>query len=142
MIFGALSEKEVQSIGEILHIENIKFKVQSDIHALSNNDKSMQNNLRHLNSPSISTNVLSIEISEDAFEAMSETVISKLLEYGITNNVPTELDFQNENFDPQEVSDHLLKGNKKIIGVNFLHQLILWLVVFIVGYLTQKYIQI
>jgi hypothetical protein len=139
MIFGALSKKETDAISKILEASNIQFSIVPDSIALGNNDLSMQNNLRHLNSPSISTNVLAIELSDHAFDSMNEQTIANLLEYGITNIVPSGLGEETADIDPQEVNNHLLKGNKNIIGVNFIHQIILAASIFVIGWFIQQY---
>ncbi len=123
MVFGGLSEKEVEKISQILEESNIEFNVVMDNQMMDINDESMQYNLRHLNSPSISTDILAIEITTESFENMNEETANKLLDFGITNQVPEELEVDND--EPEAVQKQLITGNMRIIGHNFVHQLLL-----------------
>lgn len=137
MIFGGLSEKEVQEISKLLELENIPFKTAIDSNIMQANENSMQHNLRHLNPPSISTNILAIEIEDKDFEEMSAELESKLLDYGITNKVPTDLEFSSEPIEP--IQSELLKGSKNVIGINWLHQIILMLAFAVLYFLIKNY---
>lgn len=96
MIFGGLSEKEVSGISDLLNDQNIKFDVQLDDNMMDSNDQSIQNDLRYLKAPSISQNILSIEINDEVFGEMSNDLKNQLLEFGISNEVPSEYEFAHE----------------------------------------------
>lgn len=137
MIFGGLSEKEVESISRLLTNEEITFTTNVDELITQANQTSMQHNLRHLNPPSISTNILAIEIKDEDFENMSKELEAKLLEYGITNKIPPEFD---EELGPVEpIQNELLKGSKKVIGINWLHQLMLMVAFSVLYYFLRNY---
>lgn len=132
MIFGGLSEKELNEISRVLDNEGIEYEVKTDELIIDSNKESMKYDLRHLSAPSISTHILAIEISELSFEKMGASLKSKLLEFGITNEIPKEF----EAFDKEEITtvhDQQLKGNKRIVGFNFVHQIILIVFVLLVG---------
>ena len=66
MLFGGLSEKEIKLITELLKSSNIDYKISEDQIIKETNDSSIQYDLRHLNSPSISTHILAIEIQDSS----------------------------------------------------------------------------
>jgi hypothetical protein len=136
MIFGGLSEKEIKAISSLLNESNISFKVQTDTHIEASNSESIKFNLRHLNSPSISTHILAIEIKDDDFEKINESLASKLLEFGITNKAPEFYD-PVEDSGPSETHAEIRKGNKRLIGIDFGLQLLVVGVVFIIIYLIK-----
>jgi hypothetical protein len=136
MKFGGLSEKEIQKITELLSAEQIVFEVKTDAAMLDNNDESMKNNLRHLNSPSISTHVLSLVVEENAFSKMSKSLKNNLLELGITDEVPSELDFLDK--EPELIQKELIKGDKRLIGKSFLHQLVVGVGALLIYLLIKK----
>ena len=123
MKFGGLSEKEIKNITNLLGAEGIVFEIKTDQDMIDSNDESMKHNLRHLSSPSISTHVLSINVEDEAFLTMSEELKEKLLEFGITDQVPDELEFSN--VEPEMIQSELLNGNKRLIGKSLLHQLVI-----------------
>lgn len=123
MKIGGLSEKEVDVISELLATENIAHEIQVDQEMLDANNQSMQYNLRHLSAPSISTDVLSIQISEKAFSEISKDLKEKLLDHGVTDEIPSELDFTSEH--AGSIQSELLKGRKRVVGINFSHQLLI-----------------
>ncbi|MFT6633034.1 MAG: hypothetical protein ACJAS4_003003 [Bacteriovoracaceae bacterium] len=123
MKFGGLSEKEIEKITKLLGVEGIVFEIKADLDMIESNEESMKHNLRHLSSPSISTHVLSLDVEDDAFSKMSEDLKAKLLVFGITDQVPDELEFTNEK--PELIQGELLNGNKRLIGKSLLHQLII-----------------
>jgi hypothetical protein len=125
MIIGGLSEKEVNVIEKLLKAENIEFTIIKDDSIINSNKESMKYDLRHLDSPSISTHVLAIELKEDGFEKMSESLKKELLKLGITNQIPDELELNNSEVEP--IQSELNKGNKRLVGHNFLHQILLML---------------
>lgn len=137
MIFGGLSEKELNEISRVLDNEGIEYEVKTDELIIDSNKESMRYDLRHLSAPSISTHILAIEISELSFEKMSTSLKSKLLEFGITNEIPEEF----AAFDKEEITtvhDQQLKGNKRIIGFNLIHQIILIAFVLLVGFFLSR----
>jgi hypothetical protein len=139
MIFGGLSEKEINKISHLLNENNIGFKVQTDTHIEASNSESIKFNLRHLNSPSISTHVLAIEIEDEDFEQMNEKLASQLLEFGITNVVPEDYDPVEES-DPSETHAEIRKGNKRLIGIDFgLQLLVIGIVAVVVLILKNKF---
>lgn len=123
MKFGGLSEKEIKNITNLLGAEGIVFEIKTDQDMIDSNDESMKHNLRHLSSPSISTHVLSINVEDEAFLTMSEELKEKLFEFGITDQVPDELEFSN--VEPEMIQSELLNGNKRLIGKSLLHQLVI-----------------
>jgi hypothetical protein len=123
MKFGGLSEKEINEISALLRAENISYEIKTDQEMINSNDQSMKHNLRHLNAPSISTHVLALLVPEDSFNKMSQELKEKLLDFGITDQVPLELDFSEE--EPVLVQEELLKGSKRLVGRSFLHQLLI-----------------
>ncbi|MAX67723.1 MAG: hypothetical protein QF441_03220 [Bacteriovoracaceae bacterium] len=135
MLIGGLSEQEVQKIKRLLETENISYLIKTDTSILETNSESIQHNLRHLNSPSISTHILAIELSEDAFNKMSQKLKNELLEFGVSDEVPQELELTEET--PQNIQSEITKGNKRIIGHNLLHQIMLFAGAFII-YLVFK----
>lgn len=137
MIFGGLSEKELIKISELLEQENIKFSTQVDSAMMQTNDQSMRHNLRHLNPPSISTDILAIEIDTNDFESMSESLTAKLLNFGITNKVPEGLDLDNSN--PEPIQQELMKGNKRVIGRNFINEIILLILLGVAIFSIKSY---
>ncbi len=137
MIFGGLSEQELSKISKLLEQEQINFTINPDESMVQANKASMQHNLRHLNSPNISTHILAIEIADTDFNQMSTSLKGALLDFGITNEVPEEFTESNDP-DPTQIHQELLKGNKKVIGFNFLHQVILTIVIVILVYLYNK----
>lgn len=137
MIIGGLSEKEVLEIEKLLSRERIEYKIIKDDSIIDSNKESMQYNLRHLSSPSISTHVLAIELKEDGFEKMSESLKAELLKLGVTDQIPDELEFNDSQVEP--IQSELNKGSKRLVGHNFLHQIFLFAGAGII-YLVIKYI--
>ena len=135
MLFGGLSEQEVQLVSALLESEGLKFEINTDQGMINANKESMQYNLRHLNAPTISTHVLAISVEEDAFDKMSEGLKAKLLDLGITNQAPPDFDFDDEPF-AENVKRELLVGNKKQVGMYAWHQLLMMIVIsfFIIWY--------
>lgn len=128
MIFGGLSEQEIEKITTLLERNNIIFEVKEDNIIKETNEKSLKYDLRHLNSPSISTHILAIEIADSAFEQMNEALIASLMEFGITDKTPEGFLVTEE----QSISDlhgKMLEGNKRLIGFENLHLIIISVVV-------------
>jgi hypothetical protein len=67
MIFGGLSDEELEKIKAILDEEGITYKIGLDRGILEGNQSSIQNDHRHEYSPNISTHILAIEINDDVF---------------------------------------------------------------------------
>lgn len=135
MKFGGLSEQEVTKIADILDGEGIAFSVESDADMHEFNTTSMQNNLRHFTPPQISTHVLAIIIDDEAFPKISESVRSKLLDFGITDQAPEEF----QPFTGTTVHKELVEGSRRMIGFNLKHQLIVTLILLAVMYLMKSY---
>ncbi len=133
MIFGALSEKDVEGISRILENENISFEVIKDEQISMSNKDSLSNNLRYLHGPDLSNNLLAIEIETDLC-ALSNKAKRELLEYGITDEVPEE--FQKASFD-EAMPNHvdLNTGKKKIVGLTYGLSILLGLIVLLISYL-------
>lgn len=119
MIIGGLSEKELQLITDLLNTEKIPFEVGTDENMMKSNQDSMQHNLRHLNSPSISTHVLALKLEPSAFEQMSESLKKSLLDFGITDQIPEDLIIEDK--EVEFVQSEITNGNKRLIGKFFLH---------------------
>jgi hypothetical protein len=132
VIIGALSERDVEKISLLLKGENISFTVEMDTSMMEANDYSLKNDLRHLSSPSISTHILSINLPEGSFSKMSDDLKKNLLEFGITNEIPVELDLTSLN--PEPIQHEIINGNKRLVGKNFLYECILTVIVSIVIY--------
>ena len=132
MIIGGLSEKDVQKISSLLKSESISFTVEMDNSMMDANDYSLKNDLRHLSSPSISTHILSIYLPEDSFSNMSDNLKKNLLEFGVTNEIPDELDLTS--LSPEPIQFEMTKGNKRVVGKNFLYECLLAVIVSIVIY--------
>ena len=130
MIIGGLSEKELQAITALLDSEGISYQVKTDESIMRFNDESMQHNLRHLNSPSISTNVLALELAPEVFETMSENLKASLRGYGITDEVPEELFVEDKEID--FVQHEINTGNKRLIGYYMLHSIIVGVIAYII----------
>lgn len=96
MIFGGLSEKDVKRISELLQSNDIEFNVGVDSSMVSANTHSIQNNLRAYSPPHVSTHIGQIEIEENGFDKMTEELKLKLLDFGITDQIPEGLDFDEE----------------------------------------------
>lgn len=128
MIFGGLAEKEVEEISKILNEANIEFKVSTDENIQNFNKKSMNNDLRHFGSTSISTHILSIELDNKAMEKLDEQTKAKLLKFGITDEVPEgfEIDESTIHDDQQSNVHHeILKGNRQMVGKSLLVQIVI-----------------
>jgi hypothetical protein len=126
VIIGGLSEQEIKKISELLKSEEIPFEVKTDESMIAANQQSMKNNIRHLTAPSISTHILSIKVKEESFNHMSSGLKESLLEFGITDQVPSEIELQNT--EPEIIRNHLNRNNNRIIGANFKHQIIFGLI--------------
>lgn len=96
MKIGSLTEKEFEKITELLDQENIHYNTDMDQEVMDQNKESMQFKLRHYNSPSISSSLLMIQLEDGAFEKMSKELKTRLLDYGITNEIPEGLEFPEE----------------------------------------------
>ena len=123
MKFGGLSEKEVQKISAILTQEGIDFTVDKDQEIEEFNKGSMKNNLRHYTPPNISTHILAITIEDEHFSKISESSKIKLMDFGISDQVPSAEDFQP--FTGETIHNDLLKGQNRVVAFNLKHQLIL-----------------
>ncbi len=96
MKIGSLTEQELTKITELLDQENIRYQTGVDQEVMDQNKESMQFSLRHYNSPSISSSLLMIQLEESAFEKMSGDLKAKLLDFGITDEIPEGLEFPEE----------------------------------------------
>jgi hypothetical protein len=95
MIFGGLSDEELQKIKAILDQEGIPYKIGLDQGILEVNQSSIKNDHRHNYSPNISNHILAIEINDDVFSHLSPSGKEKLLVFGITElPPPSEEDFK------------------------------------------------
>jgi hypothetical protein len=94
MIFGGLSEDEIEKIKSILDQEGVTYKAGVDGGILKMNDQSMRDNLRHYKAPDVSTHILAIEIEDEDFQKLSSTEKEGLLHYGITDVAPSPEDFE------------------------------------------------
>jgi hypothetical protein len=122
MKFGGLSEKEVSKITFILNDENIPFTIDKDQEIEEFNTASMKNDLRHYTPPSISTHILAININDEDFQSISTEARARLLEFGISDQVP-----EPEDFVPQSgasIHKELLDGPRRMVAFNMKHQLI------------------
>jgi hypothetical protein len=128
MIFGGLSEQEIKKITKLLELNNISFDVKEDEIIKETNQKSLQYDLRHLNSPSISTHILAIEISDTAFGQMNESLLKSLQDFGITNQTPEGFN-ESELQSVEELHGKMLEGNKRLIGFENLYLVIISAVV-------------
>lgn len=137
MIFGGLSEQELLKITTLLDFHQVFYKIKTDSVIDQINHESMQNNLRHLNPPSISTHILAIEISDDSFDNMSEKLRSSLLDFGITNIAPEDF-IEPETQNLKAIHSEILSGNKKIVGFSFLHQFAIVIIISLIGYFLTK----
>ncbi len=90
VIFGSLAQSEVKAITKLLDSETISYKVMRDDSVLESNRESINYDLRYLFPAKVSTNVLAIEVSDEEFSRMSNDLKSKLLDYGISNELPDE----------------------------------------------------
>lgn len=135
MKFGGLSEQEVAKISDILNGEGIPFSIESDVDMHEFNTTSMQNNLRHMTPPNISTHVLAITMDDEAFLKMSVAAKAKLLDFGITDQAPE--DFQP--FSGTTIHKELVEGPKRMIGFNLKHQLIAGLILLAASYVLKMY---
>ena len=90
VIFGSLAQSEVKVITKLLDSETIPYEVMTDDSVLESNRESINYDLRYLFPAKISTNVLAIEVSDEAFNSMSSELKSQLLDYGISNELPDE----------------------------------------------------
>jgi hypothetical protein len=137
MKFGGLSEVEIKMISDILNVEGIPFSIEKDSDIEEFNHGSMTNNLRHLAPPNISTHILAITIEDDHFHQISESGKSKLLDFGITDQVPSLEDFRS--YTGNSIHKELVTGPSRMIGSQFKHQLFAGLILLLVIYLLKKY---
>lgn len=122
MKFGGLSEEEVADISRILTTEGISFSIDKDHEIEEFNQASMQNNLRHYAPPNISTHILAITIEDNDFSKLSDEARLKLLDFGITDQIPSPEDFIPHT--GESIHKELVKGPVRMIAFNFKHQLI------------------
>lgn len=132
MIFGGLSEKELSQISELLEAEGINFEVSTDDSMMNANQESMGYNLRHLHPPNISTSILAIKLQDNAFEAMSEDLKKKLLDFGITDQIPEEFNDLETQEEPESIHGQINQNNKKMVGTNFLLQAIIAIMMMVI----------
>ena len=90
VIFGSLAQSEIKAIAKLLDSESIPYEVMRDESVLESNKESINYDLRYLFPAKVSTAVLAIEVNDDAFIRMSKELKSKLLDYGISNELPDE----------------------------------------------------
>lgn len=139
MIFGGLSEKELTQISELLDSENINYEASTDESMMNANQESMGYNLRHLHPPNISTSILAIKLQDNAFESISEDLKKKLLEFGITDQVPEEFNELDTKEEPELIHGQINQNNKKMVGTNFLIQAIIAIIMMaIIWFISSK----
>lgn len=138
MIIGGLSEKELAQISELLDFENINYEVSTDDSMVNANNESMGYNLRHLHPPNISTSILAIKLQDNAFESMSEDLKKKLLDYGVTDQVPEEFNELDAKEVPESIHSQINHNNKKMVGTNFLLQAVFAIVMLLVYWLINS----
>lgn len=126
MKFGALSEKEVEKITALLETESIPYEVTTDESIENFNARSMDNDLRHLSPPNISTHILAIVLEDESFKKMGATLKEKLLEFGITDETPDLEDFEHSGEETHHKT--LLRGPQVIAGANLKHQIVVFIV--------------
>jgi Mg/Co/Ni transporter MgtE len=119
MKFGGLSEQEVKTISELLEQEGVSFEVKVDEDIEDYNDLSIRNDLRHLTPPNISTHILAVHVQDDAFDLLSSSAREKLLEFGITDQVPDPEDFIAATGDT--FHRDLAVAPRRIVAFNFKH---------------------
>lgn len=136
MLIGGLSEKELQTITELLDSEKIEYSIKTDESILKVNEESLQNNLRHLNSPSISTDILALELVPEAFDSMSPDLKAKLLDLGITNEIPKDLFVEDK--EVEIVQHEINTGQKRLIGHYAIHSLIASGIMLLIYYFLDK----
>lgn len=136
MKFGGLSETEVSKISNILNVDGIPFTVDKDLDIEEFNSHSMKNDLRHYTPPNISTHILAITIDDKDFHKLSESGRSKLLDFGITDLVPSPEDFQP--YAGESIHKELVDGPRRMVAFNFKHQLIFGVVVLIAYYIFRN----
>lgn len=88
MIFGGLSEQEVEKISKVLDKEKIPFKIVIDGEVISSNNDTIESSLQHYHGANISTHILAIEIEDNLFNKISTSSKKELLDFGITDVVP------------------------------------------------------
>lgn len=118
MIFGSLSEKEVQEISQILEAAKVPFEVMQDQNVLKSNKDSLDFNLRYLFGPNLSNNFFAIKLDNIDLSALDESVKKKLSSYGMTDQIPDE--FINKEFneiDPTIVD--VDSSRKKMVGMTY-----------------------
>lgn len=88
MIIGGLSEKDVDIITALLEEEGVQFSVNLDGSVLRANKFSMHNDIRHLASPNISTDILAVEIHSE-LEELSAKLKAALAPFGVCEEFPS-----------------------------------------------------
>ncbi len=136
MKFGGLSESDVTKISDILNAENVSFSVGKDEEIEDFNSRSMKNDLRHYTPPNISTHVLAITIEDNHFPMISEAGKKKLLDFGITDQIPSPEDFTP--FTGETIHKELSEGPKRLVAFNFKHQLIAGAILLILYFLLRE----
>lgn len=136
MKFGGLSEKEVEEISRILSGENIHFSIDKDQEIEEFNQASMKNNLRHYTPPNISTHILAVTLDDGDFSKLSEEARLKLLDFGITDQIPSPEDFVPHT--GESIHKELVQGPVRMVAFNFKHQLIMGLVLLVLWLLLRS----
>lgn len=137
MKFGGLSENELTKIISFLENKGIEFEVLRDESVEESNEYSMKNDLRHLDSPSISTHILAIEIPDETFSKIDEDTKKFLLQFGITTDIPQESEFNYQSNPVNDLHNSQHNRNNKVIGLS-LFQIIVIGVFFILSVLVLK----
>ncbi len=138
MKFGGLSEIEVNHISQILFADGISFSVDKDQEIEEFNRTSMKNDLRHYAPPNISTHILAITIEDHDFSKLSAAARRKLLEFGITDEVPSPEDFVPHT--GESIHKELVKGPVKMVAFNFKHQLIFGVLILFVWFVLDHFL--
>ena len=136
MKFGGLSESEVEKISAILNAEGVPFSIDKDSEIEDFNSRSIKNDLRHFTPPNISTHILSIAIADEDFLRLSSAAKTKLLDYGITDQAPSPEDFRP--FTGSTIHKDLVEGPRRMLAMNFKHQLVAGIVILVIYYLLSK----
>lgn len=139
MKFGGLSENEIAKISEILNAEGISFSVEKDKDIEEFNTASMNNNLRHYTPPNISTHILAILIADEDFSKISHLGKERLLDFGITDQIPDAKNFQP--YTGNTIHKELVEGSQKVVVSNFKHQFLLGIFLLILVYVLKHFLK-
>jgi len=128
VVVGNLSEKEVKELVSLLESGNIAHEVKIDQSVIDSNDYSLQNNLRYLSPPSLSSDILCVEIADEHLENISQELKQKLEKYVFLGEPPGELDLSQKDELHQKVNKVIDDGKIRMLGSKQLHQIIIVLI--------------